>query len=59
MKKIGEGLSCSTKSDVTGELAYIATLEDVIKLFDKAAGKICGEKGAGGPHASPDRRGQL
>ena len=41
MKKLGEGLSCSTKSDVTGELAYIATLEDVIELFDKAAGKIC------------------
>ena len=35
MKKIGEGLSCSTKSDVTGELAYITTLEDVIELFDK------------------------
>jgi len=41
MKKIGEGLSCSTKSDVTGELAIITTLEDVIELFDKAAGKIC------------------
>ena len=41
MKKIGEGLSCSTKSEATGELVYIKTVEDVVNLFDKAIGKIC------------------
>lgn len=40
MKKIGEGLSCSSKSDVEGVLEYIKTAEDVINLFDKADGKI-------------------
>ncbi|MHA1804583.1 MAG: PEP-utilizing enzyme [Promethearchaeota archaeon] len=41
MKKIGEGLSCSSPEEVVGELIYIKTLEDVIDLFDKAFGKIC------------------
>jgi phosphoenolpyruvate-protein kinase (PTS system EI component) len=41
MKRIGEGLSCSSKSEVSGELAYVNTVEDVMNLFDKATGKIC------------------
>lgn len=41
MEKIGQGLSCSSKSEVTGELVYIQTVEDVINLFDEAEGKIC------------------
>ncbi|WXG45127.1 MAG: PEP-utilizing enzyme [Candidatus Atabeyarchaeum deiterrae] len=41
MKKIGEGLSCSSKSEAAGELVYIRTVEDVVNLFDKATGKIC------------------
>jgi phosphoenolpyruvate synthase/pyruvate phosphate dikinase len=41
MKRIGEGLSCSSKSEAYGELAYVKTVEDVMNLFDKAAGKIC------------------
>ncbi|MFX1464643.1 MAG: PEP-utilizing enzyme [Promethearchaeota archaeon] len=41
MEKIGVGLSCSSKSEVTGELVYIQTIDDVINLFDKAEGKIC------------------
>ncbi len=40
MKKIGEGLSCSSKSEVEGVLEYIKNVEDVIELFDKANGKI-------------------
>ncbi|WXG42502.1 MAG: PEP-utilizing enzyme [Promethearchaeati archaeon SRVP18_Atabeyarchaeia-1] len=47
MKKIGEGLSCSTKSEATGELVYIKTVEDVMDLFDKASGKICIVEDAG------------
>ena len=47
MKRIGEGSSCSSKSEVTGELVYIKVIEDVIKLFDKAAGKICLVEDAG------------
>lgn len=53
MKKIGEGLSCSSKSVVTGELVYIKTIEDVIKLFDKASGKICIVDDAGITTLSP------
>jgi phosphoenolpyruvate synthase/pyruvate phosphate dikinase len=41
MEKIGEGLSCSSKLEVTGELVYVKTIKDVIDLFDKATGKIC------------------
>jgi len=41
MEKIGEGLSCSSKLEITGELVYITTIEDVIDLFDKATSKIC------------------
>ena len=41
LEKIGEGLSCSSKREVTGELAYVKTIEDVIALFDCATGKIC------------------
>jgi len=41
LKKIGEGLSCSSKSEATGELIYIQSIEDVINLFDNAKGKIC------------------
>ncbi|MFX0059453.1 MAG: PEP-utilizing enzyme [Candidatus Hodarchaeota archaeon] len=41
MEKVGEGLSCSSKSEVTGKLVYIKTIEDVINLFDDAVGKIC------------------
>ena len=47
MRKIGEGLSCSSKSEVSGELAYVNTVEDVMNLFDKAAGKICIVEDAG------------
>jgi phosphoenolpyruvate synthase/pyruvate phosphate dikinase len=47
MKRIGEGLSCSSKSEATGELVYIRTVEDVMNLFDKAAGKICIVEDAG------------
>jgi phosphohistidine swiveling domain-containing protein len=47
MKRIGEGLSCSSKSEVSGELVYIRTVEDVMNLFDKAAGKICIVEDAG------------
>ena len=53
MKKIGEGLSCSSKSEVTGEIAYIQTIEDVIHLFDKANGKICIVEDAGITTLSP------
>ncbi len=41
MKKIGEGLSCSSKEEVLGDLVYIKELDDVINLFDNASGKIC------------------
>ncbi len=41
MKKIGEGLSCSSNSEVEGELVYIQSVQDVINLFDDANGKIC------------------
>jgi len=47
MKKIGEGLSCSSKSEATGELVVINTVEDVMNLFDKAKGKICIVEDAG------------
>ena len=41
MKKIGEGLSCSSNSETLGEFVYIQSVEDVINLFDDANGKIC------------------
>jgi len=41
MEKIGEGLSCSSKSEAIGDLVFVKTVEDVIDLFDKARGKIC------------------
>jgi len=41
MVTIGEGLSCSSKSEVIGEFVYIKTAEEVINLFDSANGKIC------------------
>jgi phosphohistidine swiveling domain-containing protein len=53
MEKIGEGLSCSSKSEVTGELVYIQTIQDVINLFDKATGKICIVEDAGITTLSP------
>lgn len=53
MEKIGEGLSCSIKAEVTGELVYIKTIEDVINLFDKAKGKICIVEDAGITTLSP------
>ncbi len=53
MIKIGEGLSCSSKSDVSGELVYVRTIEDVINLFDSAAGKICIVDDAGITTLSP------
>lgn len=53
MKKIGKGLSCSSKSDVTGELVYVKTIEDVINLFDCAVGKICIVDDAGITTLSP------
>ena len=39
--RIGEGLSCSSKSEAVGELVFVKTVEDVINLFDSATGKIC------------------
>jgi phosphoenolpyruvate synthase/pyruvate phosphate dikinase len=41
MEKIGEGLSCSSKSEALGIFSYVKTVENVIDLFDKAKGKIC------------------
>jgi phosphoenolpyruvate synthase/pyruvate phosphate dikinase len=41
LKKIGNGLSCSSNLDAEGELVYVKTVEDVIALFDNAQGKIC------------------
>ena len=53
MKKIGEGLSCSVKNETTGDLIYIKTIEDVIKLIDNAKGKICIVDDAGITTLSP------
>ncbi|MFX1480871.1 MAG: PEP-utilizing enzyme [Promethearchaeota archaeon] len=53
MEKVGIGLSCSLKSEVSGELVYIQTIEDVIKLFDNASGKICIVEDAGITTLSP------
>lgn len=53
MEKVGEGLSCSSKREVTGELIYIRTIEDVIHLFDNAKGKICIVDDAGITTLSP------
>ena len=53
MKKIGEGLSCSSKTEVAGELVYIQSIEDVINLFDNASGKICIVEDAGITTLSP------
>ena len=62
MKKIGDGLSCSTKSDVEGELIYIENINDVIDIFDEVEEKICLVKDAGtrilGP-ILPDLKGVL
>ena len=41
MKEIGEGLSCSSTLEVTGEAVFVQSVEDVINLFDNANGKIC------------------
>jgi len=41
MKKIGQGLSCSSKTEVEGKLIYIQSINDVVDLFDEAEGKIC------------------
>jgi phosphohistidine swiveling domain-containing protein len=41
MKKVAEGLSCSVKTEIKGEIIYVKTINDVIELFDKAEGKIC------------------
>jgi len=41
MRKVGKGLSCSSKLEVSGTLVYVTKIEDVIDLFDKAKGKIC------------------
>jgi len=41
MKKIGEGASCSSNSEVIGEFVFIQSVADVINLFDDANGKIC------------------
>jgi len=53
MEKIGEGLSCASKAEVTGNLVYIQTIEDVISLFDNASGKICIVEDAGITTLSP------
>lgn len=53
MEKIGEGLSCSSKTEVSGEAVYIKTIEDVIRLFDCADGKICIVDDAGITTLSP------
>ena len=47
MKIIGEGLSCSSNSEATGEFVFIQSVEDVINLFDIAEGKICLVKDSG------------
>jgi signal transduction protein with GAF and PtsI domain len=47
MKKIGEGLSCSSNSEAIGEFVFIQSVEDVINLFDSAEGKICLVKDSG------------
>ncbi|MHA1231391.1 MAG: PEP-utilizing enzyme [Candidatus Helarchaeota archaeon] len=41
MKKIAEGLSCSSKEEVEGILKFVKSVNDVIELFDDAKGKIC------------------
>ena len=41
MKKIAEGISCSSKVEVEGLLCFIQSVEDVIALFDSAKGRIC------------------
>ena len=41
LERIGEGLSCSSKSEALGELVFVKTVEDVINLFDSATGKLC------------------
>jgi len=53
MEKIGEGLSCSSKTEVSGEAVYVKTIEDVIRLFDCAEGKICIVDDAGITTLSP------
>lgn len=53
MEKIGEGLSCSTKTEISGEVVYVKTIEDVICLFDCAGGKICIVDDAGITTLSP------
>jgi phosphoenolpyruvate-protein kinase (PTS system EI component) len=53
MEKIGQGLSCSSKTEVSGEAVYIKTIEDVIALFDNASGKICIVDDAGITTLSP------
>ena len=53
MEKIGEGLSCSSKSETTGEFVFVKTVEDVINLFDNATGKICIVDDAGITTLSP------
>jgi len=53
MEKIGEGLSCSSKTEVSGEVVYIKTVEDVISLFECAEGKICIVDDAGITTLSP------
>ena len=53
MEKIGAGISCSSKTEVLGEAVYIKTIEDVIALFDNAAGKICIVDDAGITTLSP------
>ena len=53
MKKIGEGLSCSSQKEVIGELVYIKTIEDVIQLFNDAIDKICIVDDAGITTLSP------
>lgn len=41
MKRVAEGLSCSVKTEINGEITYVKTIQDVIELFDNAEGKIC------------------
>ena len=62
MKKIGDGLSCSSKTDVEGDLIYIENINDVLDIFDEAEEKICVVNDAGtrilGP-ILPDLKGVL
>ena len=41
MIKVAEGLSCSVKTEINGEITYVKSIQDVIELFNKAEGKIC------------------